>query len=242
MSERPLNHVADLMDLRSRITTEDQEVFVIRSELRIGKSEIDDPVGSIVARRAFIHLELDGYDISRGNRLGEPVRVGVVEETKSVTEQIRTSSAAANAGISLSTEGKIGGAIGAKAATSVEAKTKSQTSVKTKVERSYVKALGGDRWEICGVDGSPHLDGTYITDDRALCELTKTKGANRAAIKVSGYVLKRDLDFVTDKPKFDLLNRNKSQAIKAFLTKRVGETTGDGGDRLVISEQEITDE
>lgn len=241
MSERPLNHVADLMDLRSRITTEGDDVFVIRSELRIGRSEIDDPVGSIVARRAFIHLELDGYDISRGNRLGEPVRVGVVEETKSLTEQVSTSSVAANAGISLASDGRIGGAIGAKAAASVEAKTKSQTSVKTKVERSYVKALGGDRWEISG-DSSPHLDGTYITDDRALCQLTKTKGANRAAIKVSGYVLKRDLDFVTEKPKFDPLGRNKSQAIKAFLTKRVGQATGDDSDRLVISEQEITDE
>lgn len=242
MSERPLNHVADLMDLKSRITPNGDNLFLIRSELRMGRAELNDPAGAVVARRAFVHLELDGYEVMPGNRLGEPVRVGVVEETKSVTEQVSKSSAVASVGVSLSTEGAVGGGIGAKAATSVEAKTKSQTSSKTKIERSFVKATGGDRWEVTGGDGATHLDGTYVTDDRALCQLTRSKGANRAAVKVTGYVLRKDLDFVWDNPKFYQVERNKKQVIKVFLVRRIGEAAGCEGDKLVISEQEIADE
>lgn len=240
MAERPNNVVVDLMDLRTRVTTvEGSQTVQLRSELRIGQPEMEDPLGMVVARRAFIHLELDGYEIQQGNRLGEPVRAGTVEETKKVSENVQQASASANAGLSLSSEGKAGASIGARGGGSVESKVKTTTSAKTKVEKSYVKALGGDRWEITPGEAA-YLDGTYVTDSAPLCHLQRGKGANRASVQVSGYVLKKDLDFVPDK-KLGLLSPNKSKILGAFLAKRIGETSGGALERLVISTQEIED-
>ena len=62
----------------------------VRSEVRIGRPEIDSPVGLITARRVYLQLEQDGYEIRPGNRLGEPVKTGYVEDTKLVTETNRS--------------------------------------------------------------------------------------------------------------------------------------------------------
>lgn len=48
-----------------------------------------------------------------------------------------------------------------------------------------------------------------------------------------------DLDFVAEKRTLDPFNRNKTQALKAFLAKKVGEGSTDAGDKLIISEQEV---
>lgn len=240
MAERPVNTVVDLLDLRSRVTTEDEETFHVRSEVRIGRPEIDSPVGVITARRVYLQLELDGYEIRPGNRLGEPVKAGYVEDTKLVKEQNRSASAGASAGVNLSTSGRPGGSIGGKAAAAVDARAKQVTTVKTKVERGYVKAIGGDRWVIASIEQDQHLEeATYVTDNEVLCQLQRSKGANRSAVRISGYVLKRDLEFVAERRMLDPFNRNKTQALKAFLAKKIGVGSTDAGDKLIISEQEL---
>lgn len=240
MAERPINTVVDLLDLRSRVTTEDEETFHVRSEVRIGRPEIDSPVGVITARRVYLQLELDGYEIRPGNRLGEPVKAGYVEDSQLVSEKNSLASAGANAGVTLGTMGRPGGSIGAKAAIGVDTKAKLKTTVKTKVERGYVKAIGGDRWVIAAIEQDQNLEeATYVTDNEVLCQLQRSKGANRSAVRISGYVLKRDLDFVAEKRTLDPFNRNKTQALRAFLAKKVGEGSTDAGDKLIISEQEI---
>lgn len=243
MTERPVNTVVDLLDLRSRVTSDDAETFNVRSEVRIGRPELDSPVGMITARRVYLQLELDGYEIRPGNRLGEPVKAGYVEDTKLVTEKNSSASAGASAGVTLSASGRPGGSIGAKAAAGIDAKAKLQTTVKTKVERGYVKAIGGDRWVIASIEQDQHLEeATYVTDNEVLCQLQRSKGANRSAVRIRGYVLKRDLDFVAEKRTLDPFNRNKTQVIKAFLSKKIGEGSTDAGEKLIISEQEISNE
>ncbi|CAM5763598.1 hypothetical protein [Bosea minatitlanensis] len=243
MSERPLNIVNDLLDLRSRVECHDEETFHLRSEARVGRPEIDKPVGVITAKRVFIKLELDGYEIRPGNRLGEPVKPPVVEETKTVIERNSSASAGANAQLAIAADGRPKAAVGVKGGAAIEGKAKSQTTSKTKVERGYVKAIGGDVWVIASIEPERHLEvATYVTDDEVLCKLQRSKGANRSAVRISGYVKKRDLDFVPQDTRFSLLNWNKKQTIKAFLAKAMGAQAKDEGERLVISEQEISNE
>ncbi|CAH1654791.1 MULTISPECIES: hypothetical protein [unclassified Chelatococcus] len=243
MTERPLNMVVDLLDLRSRVECDDEEVFRLRSEARVGRPEIDSPVGVITARRVFIQVELDGYDIRPGDRLGEPVKVPIVEETKVVLERNSSTSVGMNASVGMAADGRTSLSLGARGAAAVDAKTKSHTSSKTKAERGYVKAIGGDQWVIAALEPDGHLEvGTYVTDSDVLCELKRGKGVNRSAVRVSGYVKKRDLDFIPLNQAFDPLNWNKRQTIKAFLAKSIGALATDVGEKLIISEQEITNE
>jgi len=242
MSDR-VNIVVDLLDLRSRVECDDDETFRLRSEARVGRPEIDSPVGIITARRVFIQLELDGYEIRPGNRLGEPVKTPIVEETKVVTERSSSASAGANSQLGITADGRPSAALSAKGAAAIDAKTKSQTSSKTKVERSYVKAIGGDQWVIESIEQNKHLEvATYITDSQVLCQMQRTRGANRSAVRVRGYIKKRDLEFVPQNRMFDPLNRNKKQIIKAFLGKAIAASSTESGDRIFISEQEIAND
>jgi hypothetical protein len=241
MADRPINLVADLMDLRSRLAQVDgTERLEIRSELRIGKPLTSSPIGSVVAYRAFVQLDYDGYEIAEGNRLGEPIRTPVVEETKSTEEDKLLASASGEANLSIATSGAIGGRVAGRVAAAVDHSVKTVKTVKTKEARNFVKALGGDRWEVTPGPNSLHLDGTYVTIAEPLCALEKVKGANRSSVRVSGYVLKRDLDFVPD-AKLGFFNRNKSRIVAAFVAKRIGDAAVTTPEKLVISSQEIDD-
>jgi hypothetical protein len=240
MADRPKNLIADLMDLRSRIAPIDgSESYQIHSELRVGKALTEEPLGMVVASRAFVRLHLSGYEILPGNRLGEPVRAPMVEQIKTVSETTHQSSASAHAGVGLSTSGRAEANLGGKAGAAAASTVKTVRTAKSSETKTSVRALGGDRWEITP-NGGDFLDLTFISDTDPLCRIQKSRGANMASVEVQGYVLRRDLEFVPDK-KIPFLGPNKLKALNAFLVKKIGECAEGSGDQLVLSSQEIGD-
>lgn len=241
---RAANYVANLIDVKSRIEPIESETkFRVRTDVRIGKAETDSPIGTLSTKRAFLELLPDGVEVVPGRRYGEPVKVPIVEETERTRSASAkaSSSAGAAASASQSAAPELSAALKVGAEFAIE--DRNETKTKSQIERSYVKARGGDQWEI--YEGGKELQDTYIMSEDTLCHLEKFEGTNRSSVTIQGVVRKRDLDFKAESQITSALHRvpgNKEKAILAFLTAKMAGKEGAKEPKIVLSIQEFSDE
>ena len=184
------NPVADLVELRTRITQEDSDGVCshVEIELRVHPHEIEDTLGtiSVCFTQATLALEIVGLEVVPSSKFGQPVvgvnRREIARETSSGTTNDTTKEGKAGVGIKLSTLNS-----SADIDVSDSALEKQTTSHSVKETENVtgihmpVRAVGADKWTI--MDESGILDGLYLNYDK-LCSVTPIWSGNRQAITV----------------------------------------------------------
>lgn len=236
---RPANAIADMLDVTSRVSVEPSSATIsVATDVRVGRAEIHTPVGSLITKRAFVQLVLDGLQIVPGQRLGDVIKAPTTEEIKSS----EISSEKLGGGFELSGAGSTTAAPDAAAKIKADAartrEKRREMNSTTVLEHSAVKARGGNRWEI--FEGGAELEGNYIQARSTLCQLEKHAGSNRASVAIEGIVYRRDLEFRAERR--GSMFTNKEKVILAILAQSLNSDAAEIGPTVRLSSQEFTDE
>jgi len=238
------NALPELMDLRARIdhASGSKDEAGLSVELRIGSADLEDDQGELLARvsvkKAILSVDCDGMDIAPGERHGEPVKEGgPVTKHQIRSEAISTVQGGLDANLVASSKEGASGAGALKAGASREIKTSRTRESSYEEQVSFVRALGGDRWEISEPDETP-LEGTYLNDKR-ICSVVPSKGANRQVVKVTTEVKQRDLDFDHSHKFFRGLTATHSRLAKIVIAKAINGGGSEYRGKVILSEVEV---
>jgi len=234
---KAFNPIDELLDLRSELKNDDQlNTATIYSELWIGKADVPNArreiAGTLSIKRAFIALELDGFEIAPGSRNGDRTQRSEQKNTVIKTTDITTMKASGSGGINLDANSFAPtGNVTAEKTRQLSEST--ETQHESSVETGPVRALGGDRWEISGKSDAP-LDTKYMDHQRPLCILNKLVGSNRQNAKITANVKRYDLNFKSAK----IVPLSKDKLITAFIASRISHSEI-GKSQITLSTQEL---
>lgn len=244
------NAISDLVDLRLRLRRSeiDQETFFVHSELRIGTAEVNDDEGitfKVAVKRLIVGLEMDGVDVEPGSRFGEPVRTsGPTVKASHRSESSTTAKIDGRALLKVSETGIPSGGASSEVKGSKELKDTVVKETQVEIQDHHVVARGGDRWEV--IDRvKDRLDGTYLSDEQALCCLKSSKGANRRAATLVAEIAQRDLIFdMSETGAFRKLSTTQKKLIGILIAKCAhisADSQYAGKIRVSRSESEVED-
>jgi hypothetical protein len=210
------------------------------AELRVGPAEFNEEkaVFTVSAKRAYVQLSLEGFDVDFGSRLGEPVRPAEIrKKISSTTEIVNERTVKGSGSITLSKVSAPDAKLSAEAGGNHHSSTTQKLEGSEEVSHYLVKAVGGDRWLISEPD-EKNLNGTYLDGKTTLCQLSKQQGSNRFAIGADVVIHQRDLVFEKKKNFPPTLTNTQNKMLQIVIAKSMCRDQAYSG-RLTLSRAEI---
>jgi hypothetical protein len=218
-----INSIPELFEFLMRTSKGSKKETNILGELRIDNASLDGPEGftfTVLLKRAWLSLDLEGLDAIPGTRYGEPKKPNEVSiKQKTTNETVVQNQLNVQGGIRLaSDQPSLNLDLGA--GHSSKGKTVVSTSATQSAPHIRVKARGNLMWEVTENSQLTELDGTYLNGD-ALCRVTARLGANAKNVRLVAFAKQRDIILRLSKNNslFSFPSKNHERMMKVLISK-----------------------
>lgn len=247
LDARNQNSIHDLAELLVFLEAGDgaSSSLELSTEIRIASADIDDldtDISLTVSlRRAWLHLDLEGFNVSPQGRHGD----SVIQSSAVATTTTAVTTGSFSAGGSLSGAAdvetpKIGFKGSASVGGAFEQKDVLQMQGLQDELHIPVKARPNNRWEITKFNNGL-LDGTFMNGS-ILCQIKHSNSANRHAGSLTLEVSQKDLILqAREQSRISFFSNNKKKLLGIFIAKSMSIDANYNG-KIVLCKSEWEDE